>query len=167
MSTQNVNARNVEWNFFCNFQTMCSETFWLFSTTVSSFLVARVDFHLLNRKDLSVGALFLVLTHVLGQKRIRCLGEDLRSAWKKRFSVLLLLLSMIHQRRICSISIISLRSSASALLLVTVDGSHQISRVASEGDTNLASYSDSTTSFELQFGALKNGYAYSINNRSY
>ena len=103
---------------------------------------------------------FLVLTHVLGQKRIRCLGEDLRSASKKRFSVLLLLLSMIHQRRICSISIISLRSSASALLLVTVDGSHQISRVASEGDTNLASYSDSTTSFELQFGALKNGYAY-------
>ena len=122
---------------------------------MSSFLVARVDFHLLNRKDLSVGALFLVLTHVLGQKRIRCLGEDLRSASKKRFSVLLLLLSMIHQRRICSISIISLRSSASALLLVTVDGSHQISRVASEGDTNLASYSDSTTSFELQFGALK------------
>ena len=66
------------------------------------------------------------------------------SFWKLdylKISVLLLLLSMIHQRRICSISIIlvvvakPLRQLCS---LVTVDGSHQILRVASEGDTNLA-----------------------------
>ena len=51
---------------------------------------------------------------------------------------------------------------ASGLLLVTVDGSHQISRVASEGDTNLASDSDySTTSFELQFAVVKNGFMHS------
>ena len=111
---------------------------------------------------------FLVLTHVLGQKRIRpcqawcrieeCLKEEI-------FCFVIVVVDDPSKKDLFNLNHQSTKLQTprtSALLLVTVDGSHQISRVASEGDTNLASDSDySTTSFELQFAMVKNGFMHS------